>query len=259
MHTQLHGRGDQPSGENRRKRPHARRVCTELAALAAAAWPHAENLYKDSQFDWSDFGAGLLDEARPAFPERCSVSSPFQCTRFARAGFRSRPCRPSSFAGMGPGDGVRLCGEKSFSPDVSSWKDALPMHRHRFHCHWNYTLHPQHSDTTGAAEDPRPAGSLPSQSRAGGLRSPELTGMTGRVLDALVDQLSRRLDELREHGRSRHRGGDRIRARGAGAKDKLTTADRVLATVLYLRKLGTRDLIAQLDVDSLRALRASSR
>ncbi|MEV0375016.1 transposase family protein, partial [Streptomyces sp. NPDC050636] len=27
---------------------------------------------------------------------------------------------------------------------------------------------------------------------------------------------------------------------------KLTTADRVLATVLYLRKLGTRDLLAQL-------------
>ncbi|MFE2654087.1 transposase family protein, partial [Streptomyces sp. NPDC059346] len=45
---------------------------------------------------------------------------------------------------------------------------------------------------------------------------------------------------------SQQRGGDRIRARGAGAKDKLTTADRVLVTVLYLRKLGTRDLITQL-------------
>ncbi len=111
---------------------------------------------------------------------------------------------------------------------------------------WNYTLRPQHHDTIGAAEAPRPAGSLPSQSRSGGLRNPELTGMTEPALEALVDQLSQRLDELREHGRSRQRGGDRIRARGAGAKDKLTTADRVLATVLYLRKLGTRDLIAQL-------------
>lgn len=37
-----------------------------------------------------------------------------------------------------------------------------------------------------------------------------------------------------------------MRARGAGAKDKLTAADRVLATVLYLRKLGTRDPLAQL-------------
>ncbi|GAA2641006.1 hypothetical protein GCM10009863_67770 [Streptomyces axinellae] len=124
--------------------------------------------------------------------------------------------------------------------------DALPMHRHRFHGDWNYTLRPQHHDTVGVAEDPRPAGSLPSQSRAGGLRNPELTGMTEPALDELVDQLSQRLDELREHGRSQQRGGDRIRARGAGAKDKLTTADRVLATVLYLRKLGTRDLIAQL-------------
>lgn len=70
--------------------------------------------------------------------------------------------------------------------------------------------------------------------------------MTEPALDALVDQLSQRLDELREHGRSRQRGGGRIRARGAGPKDKLITADRVLATVLYLRKLGTRDLIAQL-------------
>ncbi len=70
--------------------------------------------------------------------------------------------------------------------------------------------------------------------------------MTEQALDALVDQLSQRLDELREHGRSQQRGSNRIRARGAGAKDKLTTTDRVLATVLYLRKPGTRDLIAQL-------------
>ncbi|WP_446447195.1 ISAzo13 family transposase [Streptomyces hydrogenans] len=124
--------------------------------------------------------------------------------------------------------------------------DALPMQRHRFHGDWNYTLRPQHHDTIGAAEDLRPTGSLTSQSHAGGLRNPELTGMTEPALNELVDQLSQRLDELREHGRSRQRGKDRIRARGAGAKDKLTTADRVLATVLYLRKLGTRDLIAQL-------------
>jgi hypothetical protein len=54
------------------------------------------------------------------------------------------------------------------------------------------------------------------------------------------------VDELREQGRLRQRGGDRVRVRGAGAKNKLTTADRVLATVLYQLKLGTRDLLAQL-------------
>ena len=124
--------------------------------------------------------------------------------------------------------------------------DALPMHRHRFHGDWNYTLHPQHHETAGAAEEPRPAEGVPSPSHAGDLRNPELTGMTEQALDALVDQLSQGLDELREGGRSQQRGSDRIRAVGAGAKDKLTTADRVLATVLYLRKIGIRDLVAQL-------------
>ncbi len=66
------------------------------------------------------------------------------------------------------------------------------------------------------------------------------------ALDELTNQLTGKIDELREQGRLRQRGGERIRARGAGAKDKLSAADRVLATVLYLRKLGTRDLLAQL-------------
>ncbi|MEV0116947.1 TetR/AcrR family transcriptional regulator [Streptomyces sp. NPDC050844] len=47
----------------------ARRVCTGLTALAAAAWPHAERLYEGSEFAWSDFDAGLLGKVRPAFPE----------------------------------------------------------------------------------------------------------------------------------------------------------------------------------------------
>lgn len=46
----------------------AQRVCTALTGLAAAAWPHAERLYADSDFQWSDFDAGLLDKVRPAFP-----------------------------------------------------------------------------------------------------------------------------------------------------------------------------------------------
>jgi hypothetical protein len=74
--------------------------------------------------------------------------------------------------------------------------------------------------------------------------------MAEPALDELIGQLGPKLDELREQGRLRQRGGERIRTGGAGAKDKLTTADRVLATVLYLRKLGTRNLIAQLFEDS---------
>ncbi|WP_411079582.1 TetR/AcrR family transcriptional regulator [Streptomyces sp. cmx-18-6] len=47
----------------------AHRVCTGITALAAAAWPHAEPRYVDSDFEWSDFDPGLLDEVRPAFPD----------------------------------------------------------------------------------------------------------------------------------------------------------------------------------------------
>ncbi|MFI0507534.1 ISAzo13 family transposase [Streptomyces albogriseolus] len=124
--------------------------------------------------------------------------------------------------------------------------DALPMHRHRFHGDWNYTLHPRPRDTTSAATTSPPAGDPSSQPCTGCLRNPELTGMPESALDELISQLAGKLNELREQGRLRQRGGQRIRARGAGAKDKLTTPDRVLATVLYLRKLGTRDLLAQL-------------
>ncbi|WP_249374432.1 TetR-like C-terminal domain-containing protein [Streptomyces avermitilis] len=47
----------------------AHRVCKGITALAAAAWPHAEHRYADSDFSWSDFDTGLLDKVRPAFPE----------------------------------------------------------------------------------------------------------------------------------------------------------------------------------------------
>jgi transposase len=125
--------------------------------------------------------------------------------------------------------------------------DALPLHRHRFHGDWNYTLnHPQPRDTASAAESPRSVVVPSPQPCTRPLRNPELTGLPEPALDSLVDQLAQKLDELRERGRHHQRGGERIRARGAGAKDKLTTADRVLATVLYLRKLGTRDLLAKL-------------
>lgn len=124
--------------------------------------------------------------------------------------------------------------------------DALSMHRHPFHGDWNYTLHPQTRDTASAPENPQSANCQSPQPCTRSLRNPELTGMSEPALDELVNHLAPRLDELREQGRLQQRGGERIRARGAGAKDKLTTTDRGPTTVLYLRKLGTRDLLAQL-------------
>ncbi|MGV9328366.1 TetR/AcrR family transcriptional regulator [Streptosporangium sandarakinum] len=47
----------------------AHRVCTGIAALADAAWPHTGGLHARSDFEWSDFDPGLLGKVRPAFPE----------------------------------------------------------------------------------------------------------------------------------------------------------------------------------------------
>jgi hypothetical protein len=70
--------------------------------------------------------------------------------------------------------------------------------------------------------------------------------MSRRRLGALTRDLTVPLATRREHNRHHHRGRARRRAPGAGAKDCLAPADRILATVLYLRKLGTQDLLAEL-------------
>ncbi|MFF4791614.1 transposase family protein, partial [Streptomyces sp. NPDC001276] len=77
------------------------------------------------------------------------------------------------------------------------------------------------------------------------LGDPELTGMTVEQLNLLITELTPALEEQREQFRSQQRGGERLRALGAGAKDKLSAPDRILATVLYQRKLGTHELLAE--------------
>lgn len=37
-------------------------------ACPGRAWPYAEHLHLDSDFQWADFDSGLLDQVRPAFP-----------------------------------------------------------------------------------------------------------------------------------------------------------------------------------------------
>jgi len=127
--------------------------------------------------------------------------------------------------------------------------DALPLRRHRFHGDWNYTLHPaplpsgQHATAGRGKEGPT---GHPDCREVAWLRHPDLTGMPGQQLDTLINGLTPALAQRREQSRHTRRGGGRRRAAGAGAKDRLTDADRILATVLYLRKLGTHDLLAAL-------------
>ncbi|MFI1370223.1 transposase family protein [Streptomyces griseochromogenes] len=63
---------------------------------------------------------------------------------------------------------------------------------------------------------------------------------------ALIDTLTPALEVQREQVLRTRRGHERLVAPGTGAKAKLTPADRILVTVLHLRKLATMDLLGQL-------------
>ncbi|MGW0673185.1 ISAzo13 family transposase [Streptomyces sp. NPDC002746] len=124
---------------------------------------------------------------------------------------------------------------------------ALPITRHRFHGDWNYTLHPQPVDaaTTGSTPD-EALTDRPTHLTRYVLQDPELTGMTRRQLSEVIDALIPEMEVQREQVLRARRGHERLVAPGAGAKAKLTSADRVLATVLHLRELAPMHLLGQL-------------
>ena len=85
-----------------------------------------------------------------------------------------------------------------------------------------------------------------------------LTGVTRQQLSELVDALTPALEAQREQVLGTRRGHERLVAPGAGAKTKLTPADRILATMLHLRKLATMELLGLLfGVTSMTISRAS--
>src|SRR5512142_578493 len=117
---------------------------------------------------------------------------------------------------------------------------AVPLSRHRFHGDWNYTIHPRPGPpppAAGAAGPGRLAGGVPGHVM---LSHPALTGMSRRHLDDLIAELAGPQETQREQARHRRRGTARRRAAGAGPRARLTSADRILATVLYLRRLCTQ-------------------
>ena len=122
---------------------------------------------------------------------------------------------------------------------------AVPLARHRFHGDWNYTIHPRPAPqpATGAAGPGRPAGGAPGRVM---LSHPALTGMSRRHLDDLIAELAGPQETRREQTRHRRRGTARRRAAGAGPRARLTNADRILATVLYLRRLCTQAVLGEL-------------
>ena len=123
---------------------------------------------------------------------------------------------------------------------------AVPLARHRFHGDWNYSIHPRPAPpapAAGAAEPDGPAAGVPDRVM---LSHPALTGMSRQQLDALIAELAGPQEAQREQARHQRRGTERRRAAGAGPRAKLTNPDRILATVLYLRRLCTQAVLGEL-------------
>ena len=79
------------------------------------------------------------------------------------------------------------------------------------------------------------------------LAAPALTGMTRADLATLTERIVPVLVARAERHRHRLRGGERLPgARGGVFMQKITDAERVLATVLHRRGLGTHDTLAEL-------------
>jgi transposase len=79
------------------------------------------------------------------------------------------------------------------------------------------------------------------------LSDPTLTGMPRTELSALTERVGHIQDARNERHRHRRRGGERLPgARGGVFRQKITNPERVLATVLYQRKLCSQDTLAEL-------------
>jgi transposase len=97
---------------------------------------------------------------------------------------------------------------------------------------------------------------VPVRSQAPNLLSdPTLTGMSCAELAAMTERVGRDQDARNERHRHRRRGGERLPgARGGVFTQKITNTERVLAAVLYKRKLCTQDTLAELFAVSRRTI-----
>ena len=122
--------------------------------------------------------------------------------------------------------------------------EALPIEPHTEHGTWNYTVHP-HPD---ANRPPVPAvsGDIERRQVLDLLADPRLTGMSHEDLAALVTRLTPQLDALREQRLHRLRGGPRRKAAADHGHPLLTSADKVLLTVLYLRHVSSQNVLAEM-------------
>jgi hypothetical protein len=98
---------------------------------------------------------------------------------------------------------------------------------------------------TGPAGHPPPP--PPTQPAPPPLTDPQLTGMTREALHTLLEELIVPYAAAIEQRRHRQRGADRRLGTRAGVfRQKITDSDRILATILYRRRVCGLDTLAEL-------------
>ncbi|WP_405970372.1 ISAzo13 family transposase [Streptomyces sp. NBC_00988] len=121
---------------------------------------------------------------------------------------------------------------------------SLPITPHDQHGSWNYTIAPV--GTTGdCAINTTDRDHTRSQVLAV-LADPRLSGMTSPELVALCGKLAPAQAARAEQRKFQQRGGRRLQAPGAHGKPLLSNADRILVTVIYLRRVCSQKVLVDL-------------
>jgi hypothetical protein len=102
-------------------------------------------------------------------------------------------------------------------------------------------------DLRAWASGNNPAAHAPAHPTRHALTAPHLTGMSRDALDTLLEKLIVPYAAAIEQRRHRQRGGNRRPGtRGGVFRQKITDGDRILATILYQRRICTLDTLADL-------------
>ncbi|MCX2927967.1 ISAzo13 family transposase [Streptomyces sp. NEAU-W12] len=121
---------------------------------------------------------------------------------------------------------------------------SLPITPHDQHGSWNYTI-----AAAGAEDGSQVSPSDRDRTRAQVLTmltDPRLSGMTASELDTLRNQLAPAQAAQAEQRKFQQRGGRRLQAPGAHGRPLLSNADRVLITVIYLRRVCSQKVLVDL-------------
>jgi transposase/DNA-binding transcriptional regulator YdaS (Cro superfamily) len=121
---------------------------------------------------------------------------------------------------------------------------SLPITPHSLHGSWNYSIAAAGAGG-GSPVDPSDRDRTRAQVLAM-LADRRLSGMTASELDALCHQLAAAQAAQAEQRKFQQRGGRRLQAPGAHGRPLLSNADRILITVIYLRRVCSQKVLVDL-------------